>query len=143
MSTLISFKKCKSLEIKSLLTSLLRQGDTMEMVLNEILPQWFLTDTITTSQRILYWQGRHRYKTRARIKTESDRPRFYNGCKYITYIYPIWWPDNPYNQVQANNILILGKLKELFTALSLSLTAGCHLYIHKKNWNFFYNSPYL
>ena len=48
MSTLISFKKCKSLEIKSLLTSLLRQGDTMEIVLNEILPQWFLTDAITT-----------------------------------------------------------------------------------------------
>ena len=61
MSTLISFKKCKSLEIKSLLTSLLRQGDTMEIVLNEILPQWFpqtQLQPVRLRAKISYRRGR-------------------------------------------------------------------------------------
>ena len=44
MSSVISCEKCKSLKLKSLSPSLLRQGDTMEVVLNEILPPTPTTD---------------------------------------------------------------------------------------------------
>ena len=61
MSPLISFKNGKSLKIKSLLTSLLRQGDTMEIVLNEILPQWFpqtQLQPVRLRAKISYRRGR-------------------------------------------------------------------------------------